>query len=110
TASGATTFASASADLHVGSVGGALEARTASGDVTVERADGDASITTASGDVAIHRAASGSVRVKTVSGDVAVGVVPGLRIWLDLSGVSGRIESQLAEDDDTSADGPAQLS
>jgi hypothetical protein len=101
-------FASASAGLHLESVGGAVEVRTASGDVTVGRASGDIGVTTASGDVAVERVSSGSVRVKTMSGDVSVGVVPGQRVWLDLSSVSGRIESQL-EDDDTS-DGPAQVS
>ena len=102
------TLASASADLHVESVSGALEARTASGDVTVSRAGGDIGVATASGNVAIDRVSSGSVRVKTMSGDVSVGVIPGQRVWLDLSSVSGRIESQL-EDDDT-GDGPAQVS
>ena len=106
---GPAMLGAASADLHIGSVGAALEARTASGDVTIGRAGGDVGITTASGDVTIDRVSAGSVRVKTVSGDVTVGVVPDLRVWLDLSSVSGRIESQLAEDDDT-AEGPAQVS
>jgi hypothetical protein len=48
------------------------------------------------------------VQIKTVSGDVSVGVVPGLRIWLDLSSVSGRMNS-LLEDDGRSSDGPAEL-
>lgn len=102
------TLASASADLHVESVSGGLEVRTASGDVTVSRASGDIGVTTASGDVVVERVSAGSVQVKTMSGDVSVGVAPGQRVWLDLSSVSGRIESQL-EDDDT-GDGPAQVS
>jgi hypothetical protein len=47
--------------------------------------------------------------VKTVSGDIEVGVVPGLRVWLDLSSLSGRMESQLDGDDPIAGDGPAQL-
>ena len=53
-------------------------------------------------------AAGGAVQIKTVSGDSAVGVVPGLRVWLDLSSVSGRIVSQLDEGG-PAADGPAAL-
>lgn len=102
------TLTSASADLRVESLSGSLEARTASGDVTVGRASGDIRATTASGDVAIDRVAAGSVRVKTISGDVSVGVIPGQRVWLDVSSVSGRIESQLDEDED--AGGDAQVS
>jgi hypothetical protein len=103
------TLGSASADLRIEAVGGELEARTASGDVTVGEAAGDLSIATASGDVRVDRAESGAVRVRTVSGDVAVGVAPGLRVWLELSSVSGRIESQLTEDDDATGTGPAEL-
>lgn len=108
--SGSATLGSASADLHVESVGGTLDARTASGDVLVGRTMRDISIATASGDVGIDRMAAGSVRVKTVSGDVSVAVIPGQRVWLDLSSVSGRMDSQLPGDDDGGDAGPAQLS
>jgi hypothetical protein len=47
--------------------------------------------------------------VKTVSGDVEVGVVPGLRVWLDLSSISGRMTSQLDGDDGVAGNDPAQL-
>jgi hypothetical protein len=107
---GSATLGSASGDLRIDSLGGELAARTAAGDVTVGEATGDLSIGTASGDVRVDRATSGTVRVRTVSGDVAVGVAPGLRVWLDLSSVSGRIESQLTEDDDAAGTGPAELS
>ena len=107
---GSATLGSASGDLRIDSLGGELEARTASGDVTVGEADGDLSVGTASGDVRVDRAKSGSVRVRTVSGDVTVGVAPGLRVWLDLSSVSGRMDSRLTEDDDAAGTGPAELS
>jgi hypothetical protein len=57
----------------------------------------------------VERVTGGTVAVKTVSGDVSVGVAPGLRVWLDLSSVSGRMESHLVEDDREGAGGPAQL-
>jgi hypothetical protein len=105
---GRATLGSASGDLRVGSVGSGVEAKTASGDVTIGRATGDISVSTASGGVGIDRAGGGTVRVRTASGDVSVGVVPGLRVWLDLSSVSGRLDPQL-DDDDAAAEGPAQL-
>ena len=110
TATGPVTAASASGDLRVGSATAGLKSRTASGDVYVVAAGGAVSVATASGDLLVGRMGEGSLEAKTMSGDVEVGVVPGLRVWLDLSSVSGRMDSQLTGDDDESADGPAQLS
>jgi hypothetical protein len=107
TVTGPATIGTASADVRVESVGGALQVKTASGDVEVGEASGDVSVSTASGDVGIDRVTGGTVRVKSVSGDVSLGVVPGLCVWLDLSSVSGRMESTLDDADD--AEGPAQL-
>jgi DUF4097 and DUF4098 domain-containing protein YvlB len=87
-----------------------LKARSASGDVAVEEAAGDVSLTSASGDLRVGRMGEGSVQAKTMSGDVEVGVTPGKRVWLDLSSVSGRMESQLTDDDGAAGDGPAQVS
>ncbi|MGZ4608044.1 MAG: hypothetical protein ACXVXV_18070 [Blastococcus sp.] len=56
----------------------------------------------------VGAAAGGSIDVKTASGDVTVGVIAGLRVWLDLSSVSGRMDSQLL-DDGPDSDGPAAL-
>jgi hypothetical protein len=101
---------SASGDLWIGSVSGGTTARTASGDVSIDESAGDVTIGTASGDITIGRAVDGSVQAKTMSGDVEVGVAPGLRVWLDLSSVSGRMDSQLPDDDGAAGEGPAQLS
>jgi hypothetical protein len=105
-----TTVASASGDLRVDRAAGGLQGRSASGDIEIGEAAGDVSLTTASGDLDLGATTGGSVHVRSVSGDVSVGVVPGLRVWLDLSSVSGRMESQLDEDTAAGdADGP-QLS
>lgn len=107
---GPASVATASGDVQLHSASGALQVRTASGDVVVTDAAADVSLTTASGDVSVGRVSAGTVQVKTVSGDVVVGVLPGLRIWLDLSSVSGRMDSQLSADDaDGDSPGPAQL-
>lgn len=110
TASGPASVASASGDLRVGSAVAGLKVRSASGDIAVEEAAGDVSLTTASGDLSVGRMSEGSVQAKTMSGDVEIGVVPELRVWLDLSSISGRMNSQLPEDDGAAGDGPAQLS
>jgi hypothetical protein len=106
--SGEATVATASGDVSVDSAGGGLQARTASGDVEVGATGGDVTVGTASGDVTIGRVSGGTVRARTVSGDAAVGVVPGRRVWLDLSSVSGRLRSQL-DDEPAAGDGPAQV-
>jgi hypothetical protein len=108
TVSGRAVVGTASGDLRVESVGAGLEARTASGDVEVGSAGGDVGVTTASGDVEIDRVSGGRVGVKTVSGDVSIAVAPGLKVWLDLSSLSGRMDSHL-DAESAGDDGPAQL-
>jgi DUF4097 and DUF4098 domain-containing protein YvlB len=108
TVDGQASVGTASGDVRIGRACGPLQLRTASGDVSVEHAVADVSISTASGDATVGAAAAGAVQIKTVSGDTAVGVTPGLRVWLDLSSVSGRIDSQLDEGG-PAADGPAAL-
>jgi putative adhesin len=95
---GAATLASASGDVRLGSAGGPALLRTASGVVVVDEVTGDLSVRTASGDLRVGRASRGTVRLTTVSGDATVGVEPGLRLWLDLRSVSGRLDSDLAEE------------
>ena len=108
TVDGGGSIGSASGDVRVGRANGAVKLRTASGDVSVEAAAADASISTASGDVTVGAATGGAVQVKTVSGDISVGVAPGLRVWLDLASVSGRMHSEL-EGDGPGGDGPPAL-
>lgn len=107
---GPVSAASASGDLRVGTAAAGLRSRSASGDIVVDDAAGDVSLATASGDLSVGRMGEGAVQAKTMSGDVEVGVAPGLRVWLDLSSVSGRMSSQLSDDDGAAGDGPAQLS
>jgi hypothetical protein len=119
--SGDVTIQSASGDAMLNEVGGDLTVTTASGDVQAKLVDGDTRINTASGDVAIgycsgsvsgHTASgdvelrcvtSGSVQLMSASGDMAVGVVPGIGVYLDLASTSGTIRSDLdASDGDIS--------
>jgi hypothetical protein len=109
TVDGAATIGTASGDVRLATAGGAVQVRTASGDVRVDELGGDLSATTASGDVTVGSAARGTVRLKTVSGDATVGVAPGLRLWLDLRSVSGRLISDLDEEGPADDGGPADL-
>jgi hypothetical protein len=109
TATGRATIGTASGDVRVARVEGDLELRTASGDVSVDETLGSVSVRTASGNVAIGAAGTGDIELKTVSGDAMVGVVPGLRVWLDLSTISGRMNSVLDPEDAPGGD-PAELS
>jgi DUF4097 and DUF4098 domain-containing protein YvlB len=83
----------ASGDVRFGAAGAASVEAT-SGDVSIGRV-GDATVRTASGDVGIDTAAGRQVEVKSSSGDIAVGVTPGIGVYLDLSSVSGTVSSEL---------------
>jgi DUF4097 and DUF4098 domain-containing protein YvlB len=108
---------SASGDLLLNRASGTMSVHTASGDVQATQVDGDVRITTASGDVAIgycigpvavHTASgdvklmavgAGRVQMTSASGDLAVAVMPGLGVYLDLASNSGDIRSELDASD-----------
>jgi hypothetical protein len=99
----------AAGDVRVADARGPVQVRTASGDVLLGSVATDATVRTASGDVRVDHAASGRLRLVTVSGDATVGVAPGLRIWLDVQTVSGRMRSELDDDGPEVGSGAAQL-
>jgi DUF4097 and DUF4098 domain-containing protein YvlB len=76
-ASGEATLTTGSGNIEVGQAGDSLEAFAASGNVRVRRAD------------------HGRVRAKTISGEVRVGVAGGAAALLDISTMSGRVNSEL---------------
>lgn len=107
-------ISSASGDIDVNNVRGSLNVKTASGDVRVKGFDGEANVSSASGDVTVSevsgtvsaRAASGDVEVEinrldgtgnmefsTASGDVRVTVPGSLDADVDMSTVSGSLET-----------------
>ena len=107
---GAATVGSASGDVRIAAPGGRVQVRTASGDVLLGTLATDATVRTATGDVRIDRATNGTLRLTTVSGDATIAVQPGLRIWLDVQTVSGRMRSELDEEEAAASGGAAQLS
>lgn len=86
---------SASGDVQVESVGGELALTSASGDVRVGRAEGDISSITVSGDQLFEAVAGGEIRLQAVSGDIRIGIVPGTKLWIDATSVSGEMHSEL---------------
>jgi DUF4097 and DUF4098 domain-containing protein YvlB len=91
----------ASGDVELGQ-SGTVRVQTVSGDVEVGGSDADATCQSVSGDVEIGRIAAGRIDVKTTSGDITVGVVPGIRLRLDLATLSGDASSELSEDEEGS--------
>jgi Putative adhesin len=88
----------ASGDVSVDQVGGPVDVTSASGDVHVDTAGSDVTVKTASGDTVVRAARQGTLRATTVSGDVSVGVVAGTGVWLDLTTLSGRTNTDLSMD------------
>jgi hypothetical protein len=99
--------------ISVGEVGANARITTGSGRAELARAAGDAKLTTASGNidigeagdsleafaasgnVEIRRADHGLVRARTFSGRISVGVARGSAALLDISTMSGRVNSDL---------------
>jgi DUF4097 and DUF4098 domain-containing protein YvlB len=97
-AAGDVSVNTASGDVTIQRIGGDLTVKTASGDVRIGQAGPLAEVKTASGDVRIDSIADGRADVTSVSGDVALGVPPGIGVYLDLSSISGHVRSELDSD------------
>jgi DUF4097 and DUF4098 domain-containing protein YvlB len=116
-ASGPVQLHTASGDVRLDDAAAEVRAHTGSGEVLIRRAGGEITVNTASGDVevgtaaasAIARTASGNVRIASmtagqadltsVSGDIAVGIAPGIGVYLDLASVTGQVRSDLHPSD-----------
>lgn len=98
-----------SGDVGIGQAERALSVRTVSGDVEVGEIHSPLIVTTTSGDVALRGLTAGDVRIQTISGDARVAVVPGTRVWIDATSVSGDLRSELGLSDEVpaSSDEPA---
>lgn len=105
-AGSAAKISSASGDVQIVRVGGDARVNTASGDVILGQCARSVSATTASGEVDLRAVSAGRIRLNSVSGDLAVGVVRGVGVYLDLASTSGDISSDLDESDGDES-GPA---
>lgn len=94
----------ASGDVELGTVRGAIKVNSASGDVEVEELAGDGRFRTASGDVRLAAVSSGSLSLQSASGDVEVGIARGSTVWMDVSSMSGDTSCELDPRDEPPAD------
>ncbi len=104
-ATGTLSIHTASGDVQATQVDGDIRITTASGDVTLGSCAGPVAVHTASGDVKLAAVSEGRIELASTSGDIAVAVVPGIGVYLDLASNSGDIRSELdASDGDEPAD------
>jgi hypothetical protein len=68
---------------------------TGSGSIEIDRAGDALEAFAAAGNIQIRRADHGRVRAKTISGQISVGVAKGSAALLDVSTLSGRVNSEL---------------
>jgi DUF4097 and DUF4098 domain-containing protein YvlB len=103
TAAAAARINTVSGDVHIGSVAGEAVVNLVSGDVHVGEAGASVSVKSVSGDVNLAAVRRGEVRLMSVSGDLTIAVVPGARLWMDVSSLSGDTSSDLDVSDGGSA-------
>jgi DUF4097 and DUF4098 domain-containing protein YvlB len=94
----------ASGDVQFGRASGEVSVNTVSGDLSIGSATGQIGARTVSGDIAIRELSAGQADLATTSGDVQVMVTPDLGVYLDLATMSGRVGSELDEQDGHNTD------
>ena len=97
-----TSVATVSGDVELGRVSGSLTGRTISGSFKLGAVAMALEVSTTSGDIEVGSVGSGDVRVQSVSGDVRIGIGRGMRVWVDATSVSGKLESELGLEDQQS--------
>ncbi|WP_433242874.1 DUF4097 family beta strand repeat-containing protein [Streptosporangium sp. CA-135522] len=92
---GEATVVTASGKVDLGATGGATTVKSASGNVRIRAAGESVRVKGASATVTIESVVRGGVSVNTASGDIQIGVATGTSAWLDVSSLSGRVDSSL---------------
>lgn len=102
-AAGKVSATTASGTVSIGDVDGDLKFQAASGALVVDTLRGDVKARTASGSVTVAAAVCGQVTAQTSSGEIAIGVVEGTAVRLDIFTRAGVVSNRLQ-----TADGPEQ--
>jgi DUF4097 and DUF4098 domain-containing protein YvlB len=92
---GAALFSTASGDLEVGAAGSRVDVKATSGNVRLGEISRGARVANVSGNVRVLALGSGTLHVRSVSGDVAVGVVKGVDLHVDVETASGMVHSDI---------------
>jgi DUF4097 and DUF4098 domain-containing protein YvlB len=88
-----------SGDVLLPRVGGDVSVNTVSGDVHVGEAGGSVKSKTVSGDLRLDSVRRGDLRLMSVSGDMRIGIAQGVKLWMDVTSVSGQMVSELDASD-----------
>jgi DUF4097 and DUF4098 domain-containing protein YvlB len=96
---GAALFSTVSGDLEVGAAGSRVDVKATSGNVRLGEVTRGARVANVSGNVRVLALGQGTLHVRSVSGDVAVGVVRGVDLHVDVETASGMVHSDILLDD-----------
>jgi DUF4097 and DUF4098 domain-containing protein YvlB len=92
---GRAMFNTATGEMEIGSAGDWVEVKATSGHVRIGELARGARVVNVSGDVRVLAVAEGKLHVRSVSGSVAVGVVPGADLHVDVESLSGSVHSEI---------------
>ena len=92
---GTALFTATSGDLELGAAGSRVEVKATSGDVRLGELAAGAKVMNVSGSVRVLALEEGTLLVRSVSGDVAVGVVRGVDLHVDVETASGVVHSDI---------------
>ena len=92
---GTALFTATSGDLELGAAGSLVEVKATSGDVRLGELAAGAQVMNVSGSVRVLALEEGTLRIRSVSGDVAVGVVKGVDLHVDVETASGIVHSDI---------------
>jgi DUF4097 and DUF4098 domain-containing protein YvlB len=92
---GTVLFTATSGDLELGAAGSRVEVKATSGDVRLGELAAGAQVINVSGSVRVLALEEGTLCIRSVSGDVAVGVVKGVDLHVDVETASGTVHSDI---------------
>jgi DUF4097 and DUF4098 domain-containing protein YvlB len=92
---GGARFSATSGDLELGAAGRRVEVKATSGQVRLGELAAGADVKNVSGNVRVLALGEGRLHVRSVSGDVAVGVVKGVQLHVDVETASGEVHSDI---------------
>jgi DUF4097 and DUF4098 domain-containing protein YvlB len=101
---GSATVKNSNGDTHLGEVDGLAQLHNANGTIQVDSARSGVTAKTALGDVRLGQVSQGATEAKTAYGQIDIGVLDGVAAWLDLSTGFGRVNNELEDTGQPSAE------
>lgn len=97
TVTGSALLKASHGNITIGESGGDVDGKLSYGDLEITRALASVTAKTAYGSIELREISGGSVQVESGYGQITIGVLDGVRAWLDLSSKDGRVRNQLDE-------------